>query len=131
MVRFFKSTPIPVTGDVWTTVATTTSELIWSIYLSISKVPVSLQCGTIINFLEAIFDHLEVADLEAGCSRLLPTTDPLPLDKIAVLMSLKRSSVPLSPTIIEPFLALKKSKVFNLDLFIISIIAEDARLSLP
>ena len=131
MVRFFKSTPIPVTGDVWTTVATTTSELIWSIYLSISKVPVSLQCGTIINSLEAIFDHLAVADLEAGCSRVLPTIDPLSLDKIAVLISLKRSSVPLSPTIIEPFSVLKKSKVFNLDLLIMFIIEEEASLSLP
>ena len=93
--------------------------------------PVSLQCGTIINSLEAILDHLAVADLDAGCSRVLPTIEPLPLDKIAVLMSLNRSSVPLSPIKIDPLFVLKKSRVFNFALLIISIIEEDAKLSLP
>ena len=46
-------------------------------------------------------------------------------------MSLNRSSVPLSPIKIDPLFVLKKSRVCNLDLLIMSIIEEDAKLSLP
>ena len=126
------STAMPVTGEVWTMVATRTSGVMMGNQASTPTQPVLSSCGTSTCGRPVTSLQRAMALREAGCSSVVDSMmPPGAAPRAAVLTRRNSTSVPLSPTKTWPDGALKNSRMSALALSIAAIRAFDAGLSRP
>ena len=126
------STAMPVTGEVWTMVATRTSGVMNGKQSATVTQPVVLSCGTSTWLRPVTSAQRAMALREAGCSSVVDSMMPSgAAPRAAVRIRRNSTSVPLSPTKTWPEGALKNSRMLALAWSIAAISAFEAGLSRP